>query len=360
MQRLWMGGEVALFCLIAQACSPGTDPGDSPKAKTTASAMKRRSGAARAPVAPAPEVADASGMTAEDAAASGIGDLTYEMTGHIDAGQELQNCLAVQLPTDQGTIAINSAESHYTPGSHHFLVYRTGQTTLNEADASAHLCTVTEQTIHLDGTYYEAQAPDSHRDLPPGIAHVFQPGEVLLFTSHYLNTTEDDLDAKVTFILHTMDPAKVEQEAGSIFFYNPAISIAGSSIATVTRSCPIAADIHLALLWSHMHSRGVSFMASTDDQTAADRVGALYETTQWSEPSPRQFPYDPPVTVHAGSAITYSCTYENTTDHTIVQGQSAQTNEMCILHGMYWPRTDLQTEQCFQGTSSTSDPTPIQ
>jgi hypothetical protein len=39
------------------------------------------------------------------------------------------------------------------------------------------------------------------------------------------------------------------------------------------------------------------------------------------------------------------------TPNTIVQGQSAATNEMCILHGMYWPRA-RELEMCAGGVSS--------
>jgi hypothetical protein len=35
-----------------------------------------------------------------------------------------------------------------------------------------------------------------------------------------------------------------------------------------------------------------------------------------------------------------------------VQGQSAATNEMCILHGMYWPRQDVVAEFCLSGAST--------
>jgi hypothetical protein len=100
-----------------------------------------------------------------------------------------------------------------------------------------------------------------------------------------------------------------------------------------------------------MHSRGVAFKATTDDPGAAERLGDLYATTMWSEPPPREFPDDPPATLRMGSTIEYSCTFNNTTTQTIVAGQSAAVNEMCILHGMYWPRADSATELCSLGTS---------
>jgi len=175
-------------------------------------------------------------------------------------------------------------------------------------------------------------------------------------TAHYLNASGSGFDAQVEFRLHTTDPANVTYEAGSVYFYNPQISIPPMSQITVRRTCPIPQDINLALLWSHMHSRGIGFTATTDDPVASEQVGDLYSTTTWSEPQPRVFPYDPPVTLHAGSTITYACTYNNPTQQTIVQGQSARTNEMCILHGMYWPRQSSQTEMCLSGTSATDPP----
>jgi hypothetical protein len=170
-------------------------------------------------------------------------------------------------------------------------------------------------------------------------------------TAHYLNTTAQGIDAHIEFRMHTVDPNEVEHEAGSIFFYNPFITLPPASVVTVARRCPLSTDINVALLWSHMHSRGVDFKATTDDPQAAARFGDLYATTEWAEPVAREFPESPPATLAAGSTIEYSCTFNNTTARTIVAGQSAEINEMCILHGMYWPRVDSATERCSFGSN---------
>jgi hypothetical protein len=323
----WLGLSGALSLL---ACSSVEDRG----------ATSRAAHAARA---------DASAEAGAEAG-SGLPDVTFSLDGHVDAGGEVQSCLYVRMPTDRGEIAVPSAESHYTPGSHHFLVFRTKFTDLPDGGGAVHDCSVNDLLLNVTGTYYEAQAPEARRDLPRGVAHVFQPGEVLLLTAHYLNVTQDDLDTHVDFRLHTIPREKVEAEAGSIFFYNYVISVPPFSDVTVTRDCPIPKDINLALLWSHMHSRGVAFEATTSDAEAKARVGALYATKDWSEPTPRAFDTSPPVTIHAGEKITYSCDYHNPTANTYVQGPSAATNEMCILHGMYWPRLDPTTELCLAGS----------
>jgi hypothetical protein len=286
-------------------------------------------------------------------------DIVFTMDGHVDAASEAFSCVYVRMPTDRGTIAVPSAESHYTPGSHHFLAYRTSYTAIPDGGDTDHPCTDAEQIENITGSYYEAQTPDARRDLPPGVAHLFKPGEILLLTAHYLDASASGYDTHVSFQLHTVDPSTIAHEAGSFFFYNWEISVPPASQVTVTRTCPIAKDVNLALLWSHMHARGISFTATTDDAVTAQQAGDLYDTTTWSEPTPRVFGETPPVVVHGGSTITYSCTYRNTTASTFVQGPSAATNEMCILHGMYWPRLDSNTELCLGGTSTTGPVTPL-
>jgi hypothetical protein len=81
-----------------------------------------------------------------------------------------------------------------------------------------------------------------------------------------------------------------------------------------------------------MHRYGVHFKAETD-------TGQLvYEGTDWDEPEPAHF--DPPLHIPAGSKITYTCDYDNTSNQMLTFGDSALTNEMCILSGTYFPAPD--------------------
>src|ERR1700754_2645866 len=56
-----------------------------------------------------------------------LSPIKFEMDIDVPVGQELLKCIYAQMPTDRVT-AIGSAESHYTPGSHHLLVYRSDLT----------------------------------------------------------------------------------------------------------------------------------------------------------------------------------------------------------------------------------------
>jgi hypothetical protein len=318
----------------------------------------------------------AAGQEAAGAPApSGIPDLVFNMTGRIEAGAEAMFCQYVQMPKGAKT-AVPSAESHYTPGSHHFLVFRTTLTSIPAGEDVAHVCgspgntvaklgssngiSSAESATGNNGSYYEAQVPNSRRDLPPGVAHVFTPGEILIMTAHYLNTTDAVIDSKIEFRLHLMDPKEVKSEAGTFFLLDTQLNIPAHSEVTFTKSCPITKDINLGLLWSHMHARGYSFKAWTDDAAATQQLGGdVYDQPGpdgWEEPHVQAYPADPPVTLHAGSKLTISCTYRNTTTRTFTFGSSAETAEMCLLHGMYWPRLDSATERCSNGVSMSGKP----
>ncbi|HKU44266.1 MAG TPA: hypothetical protein VJR89_39170 [Polyangiales bacterium] len=279
-----------------------------------------------------------------------VGDLVYEFDATVPAGEELFKCMYVQVPKNHGVIAVPSVESHYTPGSHHLLVYRSDLTEIPNGETGVWECSDAAWFSHARGSYYEAQQPDEQRELPEGIAHKFQPGEVMILQSHYINITDKDIDAHVNFTLHTMDADDVRVEAGTIYFNDANINIPPHAKAMASMSCPLPQDINLALLWSHMHKRGVHFVVETDDPVAAEKLGSpIYESHDWAEPRAKTYPEGDDVVLHAGTRIKFSCEFQNDTENTYRFGNSAETNEMCILHGMYWPRMPSISEQCVLG-----------
>ena len=284
-------------------------------------------------------------------------DITFDMASTVPPGGETLKCIYAQMPSDRGVIAVPSAESQFTPGSHHLLAYRSDLTAIPSGQTGVWDCADGAWMVHERGSYYEAQQPVSRRDLPPGVAHRFQPGEVVIVQTHYLNANTDPLDAHAELTLHTVDVATVPSEAGSIIFTDVNIQVAPGAKSRSIMSCPVTTDIHPALLWSHMHKQGSNFMASTDDAAAAAAAGPglLYAEDDWDEPHPRAYPYDPPITLHAGSHINFSCDFANPNSYALTFGQSAEKNEMCILHGMYWPRITTGFEQCQGGMSSRTD-----
>ena len=70
----------------------------------------------------------------------------------------------------------------------------------------------------------------------------------------------------------------------------------------------------------------------------------LVDTDQWDEPAP--VVYDPPIMLNPRDTITWTCTYDNTTDQTLIFGDSAQKNEMCIFLGRFFSSPDGQHIEC--------------
>jgi len=90
----------------------------------------------------------------------------------------------------------------------------------------------------------------------------------------------------------------------------------------------LPANYSLYSSWSHMHRWGLNFTASTNGET-------FYKETNWD--SPPLFFHDPVIPMTSSQSITWTCTYYNDTGGTLIFGDSAVTNVMCIYVGQYFP-----------------------
>ncbi|MBK7580178.1 MAG: hypothetical protein IPI67_08250 [Myxococcales bacterium] len=291
------------------------------------------------------------GCSSEDAAEGGSANeqLSFHYEADIDAGDEIQKCRFTAMPSDRGELAIGNISHTYTAGSHHFLIYRTELTEMPAGGEELVDCDESGWMNHVRGVVYAAQETKGRFELPPAVAQMFAPGEIVLVQTHYLNTDSAPLHASIDFKMELRDPATITTEAGVLFFYNPAIYVPAASKHTAELSCPLPETANLAFATSHMHWRGVKFRAESTDPALTASLGPLFETSEWSEPVPRAFPADAPAVLPAGSSIQYHCDFDNPEPTGIVQGLSADTNEMCMFVGMYWPRQARATEFCFAG-----------
>ncbi len=281
--------------------------------------------------------------------------LRFHFDAEVQAGEETTRCAFIQMPKDGGELKVGSIDHDYTAGSHHFLVYRTGLSELPEgATTELEHCDESGWMSLVRGVAYAAQEPQGSFSLPHGVAQTFAPEEVLLVQSHYLNTTSAPLTAAISLRMHRVESAQAGTEAGVLFYFNPAIYVKPAAEGSAELECPIDADVSLAFAASHMHKRGVGFLAESTDAAAAAQLGALYETTEWAEPIPRVFSAEEPALLPGGSSIRYRCDYKNTSTNAVVVGPSADTDEMCMFVAMYWPRGSEDQEFCRSGVASTT------
>jgi hypothetical protein len=298
----------------------------------------------------APAGASSSGGDDAGAVADSGSFLTasFQMAETVPAGGEIFDCKYVQLPDVPAHMI--AAQHDYTPGSHHMLLYTTALTSIPAGGSQVTDCyegTGNNIMSNANGVLYGGQTPMGSETLPSGVGLPTKAGEVLIFQVHYLNASASDLQAQVNVSL-TLDPnpADIQQQAGIIFFYDPFIDVPAGATAKAQMRCLIPSDITLLYASSHYHSRGVGYQATIDP--AVDQLGTtpFYTSDSWSSPDNAQLTM--PIT--GGARIRFECDYDNSAGtQAYFSGQSAQTNEMCMFIGTYYPEMGEAADYCFQG-----------
>jgi len=257
----------------------------------------------------------------------------------IAAGHEEIACRYVVLP-DQA-LEIARFAHHYTPGSHHMLLYPTNLTPDQVDDSETFDCTG-RGDLHQTGVAYGGAEPDGELTYPDGIGMRLPAHAVMLLETHYLNATNEPVDADVRINLwYATQP--IEVEAGTLFFYDWHILVPPApGQASATMRCHLPQDISLLYATSHMHRRGVAF----DSQLLRDGTDPLplHQSDDWAAPTPSVF--WPPLELAAGDTVEFRCDYRNDLPNPVVEGESAATNEMCIFIGGYWPKMPADDELC--------------
>ena len=255
----------------------------------------------------------------------------------IGAGQEAEKCHYVVV---EEAFDIARFEHAYSSGSHHLLVYQTG---LSPADARTDTfdCAGAPLTeLGVTGIAYVGQVPAGEFTYPEDVGLKIAAGSVLLIQTHYLNGTDADLDAQVRVNLwYRSEPAPVE--AGTLFFYDWAIVVPAGERASARMRCAVTGDVQLLFAMSHMHRRGIGFEAVLENDGART---TLFETDRWEGVDP--VAYEPLQPVAANSVIDFRCDYQGEPGRTIIEGPSAEANEMCMFVAAYYPRIDRATELC--------------
>lgn len=283
-------------------------------------------GGAAAGGAPLGSPVDTPARDESDAApgvSSAIQTLTLE-TEHVmvTPGSEVYKCQDFANPFGKD-VAITQTFSQMTPGSHHFFAFVMGkdEVTLD------HFTDCPQGGLEYHDFIHMAQVPAQLFPYPTGVGRYYPSSKGFRLNVHVINTTQEPIDAFVSFKMTYVDPSLIQQRAATMFLNDIGLSVPPGK-STTQASYKVPYDIFLMGAGGHMHRRGVHFAAQTSDGTM------LYETTDWAEPTPRQF--DPPLAIKGGTVIKWSCDYQNDTDQTFAFGESAAINEMCIFPGTFY------------------------
>lgn len=280
-----------------------------------------------------------------------------EMT--LSPGQENEICQLVLVTQD---INLNSSEGLYTSGSHHALVYQTeykdviptqtvdGQTIdgskMHHCQTPTALWKSTGVIVGGRGVDGNASGAISGVALPSDVAIKIKKGDVLLINLHMINTSDQPIDACYKANLNSIPASQVKHEAGTIFWYNPFITVPANGASTARMACPITQDISLQTAVSHAHKRmddySAKLLSGDPEATGTTTVKTLYTNKDWENPITKVF--DPPLALTKGQWIDYQCHYTNPENRDVAQGFQT-TDEMCMFVGAYWPK-NAELEYC--------------
>jgi len=238
----------------------------------------------------------------------------------VGAGQEVYKCQDFANPWGMD-VDVREWESHMTAGSHHMLVFYKA----NATDGALEDCS----GLEFASGPFGAQTPDAIVTYPDGIAALVKAGQGLRIVSHYLNATQQPINAAVKLIARRADSSTITQHAGIFFFNNTNFLIpADGQPHTISMTCTAPLDMNYLYATAHMHKHATNL-------TAMLNGNQIYTIDQWDNVPFQK--YDPPLLVAKGSQLTFSCTFVNTGSAPLVFGESATANEMCIFDGQFYP-----------------------
>jgi hypothetical protein len=244
-------------------------------------------------------------------------------------------CQDFDNPFGGADAAVGTSESDMTAGSHHLHVFYGADSPPSTTVAACANPFEFRSLLHVAGQ------PHLVTQYPAGMASKLKGSVGLRLQAHYLNASTTAYTANVVVRLTKVDPSTVTKWVAQLYFNRTVLSVLQGDGQVVSTTCTVPSTygaIGLISGASHMHSRGVHFVANTSTGVS------LVDTTEWDEPP--IVPYDPPITLNPSDSITWTCTYNNQTGGTLTFGDSAQKNEMCIFLARFYSAPSGDDIEC--------------
>jgi hypothetical protein len=260
------------------------------------------------------------------------------MPFQVVPGGEVLKCQNFDNPFGGKDTAVGRIVSDMTPGSHHLQLYNLTEGTSRGIED----CPGSD----FHAMVHAASHPHAETLYPAGMAIKMKGASGLRLQLHYINSGSDPVEASATLKFSPVDMTTITKWAAEIYMSRVSLTVPPGKGQTVSTSCsipPAYGQIGLIGAGSHMHSRGVHFVAQTSTGVS------LIDDTSWNEPP--SYAYDPAVMLNPGDSISWTCTYDNNTGMTFTFGDSAIKNEMCIFAGLYYSTNANDTQIACQAVS---------
>lgn len=242
------------------------------------------------------------------------------------------------------TIGITAQQTYQSPNGHHVTLNIATASEREVPDGTMVDCTAADSLPMSDldplliggGVFPDDDGVSGGMVLPAGMAAQLKEGQRTIVQSHYVNTTGDDIRVHDAIYIEHIAPEEVETWAAPWVHVVTEHPIpAGAMGYNLTFDCTWEQEANLLFLGGHMHEWGWAFETR---MTPMDGSGerSLYAVPDWL-PEMRDAPVyeeygQDEFKVVPGDVFTTSCTWNNTTDHTLDFPE-----EMCVTFGMAYP-----------------------
>lgn len=257
----------------------------------------------------------------------------------VPAGHESQNCYFVKVPdiASGQDFFINHVLTAVNPGSHHMTVFQVKTITGLDPARGTPIMMGDYQGTVIEGPDDDRTGPcwtnsnwadwplvaDSQQaqlnnvqfdwKLPDGVAIRFQPGEMLMVQTHYVNTTDlpTNYGARVGINFYRYQSSTPPTELGSLFARQRNIRICASQPSvSFSGTCRFPSNVTIAAANGHFHQRGQRFAISTWDGVSTDHPPAasqFYEMLDWNNPVMMT---DLAIATPANSGFWWDCSFQ--------------------------------------------------
>ncbi|MDP6933064.1 MAG: hypothetical protein QGG40_09115 [Myxococcota bacterium] len=174
------------------------------------------------------------------------------------------------------------------------------------------------------------QVNEESLSFPEGVAVPIDASQQLVFNYHYLNVNEEPLDAEIYLNLTFAEEDEETEDAGVYIMGNiSGVDIPAGTTQTLSTTCSFDEDVSMFSITPHMHQYGTAF-----SMFLTESGEVLHQDDDWYDPATTYM--DPPQEISADEDITFTCSWENSTDQDVTFGETTE-DEMCFVFGFHWP-----------------------
>ncbi len=277
----------------------------------------------------------------------------------LQPGDELLPCVVFPLDVMGPSRIVGGATLNATPGLHHGNITTrpstgSGVRPCDRNDVGSEALDVLAGGAVLFASSTQVMGTE-WQSFPAGMGYRLKDGYEIVARMHYLNASTQPIVVQPSYQWYTIAESALVQELAPFIWDYGKFSIAPHTTLKVTGECTFPrADhpMHLVNLLPHMHKLGIEFDAGViggplDGQDFLVSPGYDPEKGVLTQ-------YDPAIDLTGTDGVTFSCTWNNTTDLTIVEGIGQ--NEMCMLFGYAYPPAASWSALASEGTCIMSSP----